>query len=442
VDAANGVFTVLFALEIILRTMAWGARTFFSHKWNCFEAFIVLAGVIVLICDNAIIDSFDTGSLGIVVVMLRVTRVVLRVIRFIKFVRRLKNMQRLLETVIFALPSLANVGALLFLLGTVYSILGKSLFANVKHQTYITDHANFRSFGTAMVTLFRMLTGEKWNGIMHDCMSGLCEDLAISEGCGGTLRAASFFLSYTVLGGWIMLNLFVAIILDNFGESDKLAPFSRESVQIYKTVWSQYDHAASLRLKLSDLMGFLQTLGPPLGLPNYCRVEEVSKKLLTLKHCRITVIHPLSDNDSYVMYGDLFRALAAAAAGLKEEPQLSGFFQARLNHARVFQKSGDRRSSLPLVKASSGEVDLSSFTLAEWHAAWRIQCLYRNFARLCKMRRELATIVMLQTMCVLLWATADACRMRSCVLLRLTMLRSQVPIQAQPALPEIMEGSL
>ena len=51
----------------------------------------------------------------------------------------------------------------------LYSVLGVEWFATVKLQENLTVHANFQTFGTALLTLFRMATGESWFAIMFDC---------------------------------------------------------------------------------------------------------------------------------------------------------------------------------------------------------------------------------------------------------------------------------
>ena len=51
----------------------------------------------------------------------------------------------------------------------LYSVLGVEWFATVKLQDEITVHANYRTFGSALSTLFRMATGESWQAIMYDC---------------------------------------------------------------------------------------------------------------------------------------------------------------------------------------------------------------------------------------------------------------------------------
>jgi hypothetical protein len=63
---------------------------------------------------------------------------------------------------------MANVGSLLFLFIFIYAILGMYLFADVKHSGEINSHANFQDIGTAILTLIRIATGEKWTFLLRD----------------------------------------------------------------------------------------------------------------------------------------------------------------------------------------------------------------------------------------------------------------------------------
>ena len=131
----------------------------------------------------------------------------------------------------------------------------------------LTRHANFRNFGTALLTLLRIITGEAWNSIMHDCMvqapdcdpskqpycallgtdgeimwnttdgnlapiaapgvttqeNCTCESCSWRErydidNCG-VRWAPIYFVSFFMLGAFIMLNLIIAVILENFSSS-------------------------------------------------------------------------------------------------------------------------------------------------------------------------------------------------------------------------------
>merc|ERR1712025_32678 len=67
--------------------------------------------------------------------------------------------------------------------------------------------------------LFRMSTGESWNGIMHDCFSN-ATCYPGYEGCGNTTVSVIFFVSFMLIGAFVFLNLFIAVIIENFLGSD------------------------------------------------------------------------------------------------------------------------------------------------------------------------------------------------------------------------------
>lgn len=122
----------------------------------------------------------------------------------------------LFNTLVVTLPSLGNIAALLFLLFFIYSVMGVQLFAHVKFGFYLNRHANFRSFGTAMLTLVRASTGENWNGIMYEvgnmesCSDSPAWNDAEPTGCGSP-AAFVFFFSFTLLVTFVMLNVFIAV---------------------------------------------------------------------------------------------------------------------------------------------------------------------------------------------------------------------------------------
>jgi hypothetical protein len=165
-----------------------------------------------------------------------------------------KGLRTLLQTLVFSLPALVNVGSVLFLFMFIFAILGMSLFGNTRHGEYLNLHANFDSFPSALLLLIRITTGESWNGIMRDCMrntkclrvkrsftnsAGLLVPEskttwynpgdkfldgsprnAIVEHCGPWVGVAvAYFMLFVVLCGFLLLNLVIAVILDNFMNS-------------------------------------------------------------------------------------------------------------------------------------------------------------------------------------------------------------------------------
>merc|ERR1719482_1565780 len=92
----------------------------------------------------------------------------LRIARLFRIVRFLKGLSKLFTALILSIPKLLNVGIVLCLLLFLYSVLGVALFGKVKYYREHNEHANFRNFLNAFVTLSRSMTGEAWNEIMHD----------------------------------------------------------------------------------------------------------------------------------------------------------------------------------------------------------------------------------------------------------------------------------
>jgi hypothetical protein len=131
------------------------------------------------------------------------------------------------NTFVITIPSLANIGGLLFLLLYLYAVLGVFMFATVKLQGTLNEHANFQYFGIAFLTLFRISTGEAWNEIMSDtnriksvyfdCIDDPSyEDIQANggepNGCGVKFSSI-FYISFLVVVTYIFLNLFIAVIL-------------------------------------------------------------------------------------------------------------------------------------------------------------------------------------------------------------------------------------
>lgn len=59
----------------------------------------------------------------------------------------------MINTLLFTLAGLVNVMGLLFLLFFVYTVMGLQLFAKIAYNGDLDVHANFRSFGSAMLTV-------------------------------------------------------------------------------------------------------------------------------------------------------------------------------------------------------------------------------------------------------------------------------------------------
>jgi hypothetical protein len=153
----NIVFVSIYALELVLKVIAYGPKMYWNVNWNKFDIFIVILSLI----------TIDQSLFTINITALRIIRVA-RLLRMIKASKRLRG---LLKALYMSLTNIANVGALLFLIFFVFSVAGMSLFGTMAYGAFICSDANFSTFYLAITTLIRASTGENWNGLMHDCYS-------------------------------------------------------------------------------------------------------------------------------------------------------------------------------------------------------------------------------------------------------------------------------
>ena len=116
---------------------------------------------------NLFFGSGESGGFGSIITVFRAFRIT-RVFRLIK---SSKNIRILLDTLIFILPSIANVSSLVCLLFFIYACLGMNLFGTVMRRDNINSHANFENFFSALLLLLRSSTGESWNLLMEDCLA-------------------------------------------------------------------------------------------------------------------------------------------------------------------------------------------------------------------------------------------------------------------------------
>jgi voltage-dependent calcium channel L type alpha-1D len=160
IEVMNYIFALIFTVECVTKLLALG-DVYFDDSWNVFD-FTIVAGtnIGILLKFGA---GIDVGSVATIVRTFRVGRI-------FRLINAAPTLKRTFNTLIITMPSLVNIGALLFLLMFIYAILGVQWYAKVRYGENIKDNANFQDFWTAMLLLVRCSTGENWNGLMYDAM--------------------------------------------------------------------------------------------------------------------------------------------------------------------------------------------------------------------------------------------------------------------------------
>lgn len=116
----------------------------------------------------------------------------------------------------------------MFLLVFFYALAGTILFGTVKHGEQIGRRANFGTPITGVAMLFRIVTGEDWNKIMHDCM---IQPPFCTPGpnfwetdCGNFSASLIYFCTFYVIITYIVLNLLVGKLLGTFWVNSMAGP--------------------------------------------------------------------------------------------------------------------------------------------------------------------------------------------------------------------------
>uniref|UniRef100_A0A671TK10 Voltage-dependent N-type calcium channel subunit alpha n=1 Tax=Sparus aurata TaxID=8175 RepID=A0A671TK10_SPAAU len=301
----NIVFTTFFFMESVLKVIAFGPLNFFRDAWNIFD-FVSVLGSITDILVTELGNNFINLS------FLRLFRAA----RLIKLLRQGETIRILLWTFVQSFKALPYVCLLIAMLFFIYAIIGMQLFGNLaldeEREGAINEHNNFRTFIMALMLLFRSATGEAWHEIMLACLGGKeCDKNSGNSGpeCGSTF-AYTYFVSFIFLCSFLMLNLFVAVIMDNFEyltrDSSILGPHHLDE---YVRIWAEYDPAACGRIHYKDMYSLLRVISPPLGLGKKCPHRVACKRLLRMDL-------PVAD-DNTVHFNSTLMALIRTALDIK-----------------------------------------------------------------------------------------------------------------------------
>lgn len=199
-----------------------------------------------------------------------------------KLFRNLKSLQIIFNTFIQTLPSLVNIGGLMFLLIYIYSVIAVNIFADVKMKSPMHWMLNFQTVPTAFLTLIRVATGENWNDLLdavgmgytitNQCIENATYNDYVDNGyqtvgCGNFVVANIYFGSYILLIPMIFLNLFIAIILNGYFEVTEREKqiFNTTLMEKYRDSWSRFDPDATGFIHNEDFNEFMFELGAPLG---------------------------------------------------------------------------------------------------------------------------------------------------------------------------------
>lgn len=302
---------------------------------------------------------------------------VFRVGRLLRFYKNARGIRRLLFALLISLPALVNIGALLFLVLFIYTIIGMSSFAYVKRSGAINDMVNFETIGNSMLLLFRLSTSAGWNDVLDALMikppecDPTYDDLP-NGNCSSPYFAVFYFVSFILFTSLIIINMYIAVILENLHEAfqEEAADITDDDLDMFYSKWEHFDPSATQYIPHSQLSDFVDVLEKPMRIP---------------KPNKFACIHlhiPIQQGDK-IHCVDVLQALIRQALGdiKKENPEAFLLMQQKLDESFV--------SAFP-TRAKQRTETTTFVRNREIRAAMAIQKAWRAKATRDKSSREIA----------------------------------------------------
>ncbi|XP_064233649.1 voltage-dependent L-type calcium channel subunit alpha-1C isoform X38 [Aotus nancymaae] len=398
----NMLFTGLFTVEMILKLIAFKPKHYFCDAWNTFDALIVVGSIVDIAitevnpaehtqCSPSM-NAEENSRISITFFRL------FRVMRLVKLLSRGEGIRTLLWTFIKSFQALPYVALLIVMLFFIYAVIGMQVFGKIalNDTTEINRNNNFQTFPQAVLLLFRCATGEAWQDIMLACMPGKkcapeSEPSNSTEGetpCGSSF-AVFYFISFYMLCAFLIINLFVAVIMDNFDYLTRdwsiLGPHHLDE---FKRIWAEYDPEAKGRIKHLDVVTLLRRIQPPLGFGKLCPHRVACKRLVSMNM-------PLN-SDGTVMFNATLFALVRTALRIKteegpspseaqpgaEDPfRSAGNLEQANEELRAIIKKIWKRTSMKLLDQVVPPAGDDEVTVGKFYATFLIQEYFRKFKK-------------------------------------------------------------
>jgi hypothetical protein len=380
----NYLFTALFTVEMIFKLIAFKPRNYCRDPWNIFDGIIVIGSLIdvfLALQRKSNLEGMLEGNVGMesnsnTIPKLTFFRL-FRVLRLVKLLSRGEGIRTLLWTFLKSFQALPYVGLLIVLLFFIYAVIGMQVFGRVRQEddSQINRNNNFSTFFHSLLLLFRCATGEAWQEVMLACDTGAgCQCGESNPNCNGpgancgTSIARVYFFSFYMLCAFLIINLFVAVIMDNFDYLTRdwsiLGPHHLDE---FKQMWSEYDPEAKGRIKHLNVVKLLRRIQPPLGFGKLCPQRKACRKLVSMNM-------PLNSDGTVTFNATLF-ALIRTSLDIKTEGNID---QANEELRTVIKRVWKRTSNkvLDQVVPPAGTDDI---TVGKFYATYLIQDYFRKF---------------------------------------------------------------
>jgi hypothetical protein len=208
--AIERVFLVIFTIEMIVKWLGLGVKNYFGFNANKFDFVLVTVSLI----EQGVILTGGDGALGPLSVLRS-----FRLLRVFRAMRRMAGLRSIIQLISESSEGVWSAFLLVMFVLVIFSLLGMQLFTLDAGEGFVARCGqNFDTFWSSMLLLFQVLTGENWVELLE---MGMARD---------TFAPVALFVCYYIIVVYVLLNIFVALIMDNFViEDDKKR--SRQAAQ-------------------------------------------------------------------------------------------------------------------------------------------------------------------------------------------------------------------
>uniref|UniRef100_A0A8C0XBP8 Sodium channel protein n=1 Tax=Castor canadensis TaxID=51338 RepID=A0A8C0XBP8_CASCN len=257
-DNLNIAFVVIFTVECLIKIFAL-RQYYFTNGWNLFDCVVVVLSII-----STMVSALEHSEIPFPPTLFRIVRLA-RIGRILRLVRAARGIRTLLFALMMSLPSLFNIGLLLFLVMFIYAIFGMNWFSKVEKKFGIDDIFNFETFAGSMLCLFQITTSAGWDSLLSPMLESK-DSHSSSDNRHLSTIAIAYFVSYIIISFLIVVNMYIAVILENFNTATEESeePLGEDDFEIFYEIWEKFDPEATQFIEYSALSDFADALPEPL----------------------------------------------------------------------------------------------------------------------------------------------------------------------------------
>jgi len=206
----NTYFTWIFIFEMFSKILAVGIGKYAADKMNYLDGSVVMLSIFEMVSEAILSGQSGEGLSLSAFKTVRMLRT-FRVFRIARLLRALESMQTIIGVMVRSYKSFIYITMLMFLFIFIFSLLGMQTFGGNMNYDDGLPRGNYDTFPIAFITVFQVLTMENWQTVLFDSMR--------SDNLNPYI-VSIFYIAWIFLGNFILLNLFLAILLDSFLEEE------------------------------------------------------------------------------------------------------------------------------------------------------------------------------------------------------------------------------